>query len=91
MTITLSLCRPRAEYIVSKSGDGYNHTAVIDETIECSFDDQVGIHITFPDYWSYEICLLHMFHLGVTYDYRNDLQVLNRPNKFKDISVSGRN
>ena len=91
MTITFTLGRPRAEYIVSKSGPGYNHTAVIDETIQGSFPDQVGIHITFPDYWSNEICLLHMFHLGVMYDYRNDLKLLNKPTQFKGISVDGRN
>lgn len=91
MTITLTLSKPRAEYIVSKSGKGYNHIATLDETVESSFEDQVGIHITFPDYWSNEMCLLHMFHLGVMYDYNNDLKVLNKPNQFKGISVDGRN
>lgn len=89
MKITLTLSRPRAEYIVRKAGSDY--FAYIDESIKGSFGDQVGIHIEFKDYHSMEYNMLVMFHLGVLYDVQEDLKSLYKPTQFKDISVPGGN
>lgn len=88
MTITIITERSRAEHIKEDARGHY--TAELFEPKDKISADQLGVKLTFPDYFNADMAALIMFHVGVSYGLDKVIEFY-KPNKFKDISVDGRN
>lgn len=92
MTITIITDRTRAEHIKEDARGHY--TAELFEPKDKISPDQLGVKVTFPDYFNADMAALIMFHVGVSYGLDKGIAISVpsfKPDRFKDISVDGRN
>ena len=92
MTITIITERTRAEHIKEDARGHY--TAELFEPKDKISADQLGVKLTFPDYFNADMAALIMFHVGVSYGLDKGIAISVpsfKPDRFKDISVDGRN
>lgn len=94
MEITIITERERAEHIKEDARGHY--TAELFEPKDKISSDQLGVKVTFPEYFNADMAALIMFHVGVSYGLDKGMSLAipsYKPSQFKseDISVNGRN
>lgn len=88
MTITLVIDKERAEQIHAAKTIHYD--TELFEPEHKLFETQIGIKFTFPEYYSTDMVGLLIFHAGFNVGIDKGCQIY-KPDRFKDISVDGRN
>lgn len=91
MTITIITDKDRADSLL-KNAYGYYQAEQFDPEHKMS-SDQVGVRLTFPDYYNVDMISLLMFHNGIKHGIDKSIETIYKPDRFKsdNISVSGRN
>jgi hypothetical protein len=88
MTITLVIDKERAEQI--NKSESIHYTTELFEPEQKLSDSHIGIKFTFPDFYSTDMVSLLIFHAGFNVGLDKGCEIW-RPDRFKNISVDGRN
>jgi hypothetical protein len=88
MTITLVIDKQRAEQI--HSAKTIHYETELFEPEQKLLDSHIGIKFTFPDFYSTDMVSLLIFHAGFNVGLDKGCEIY-KPDRFKDISVDGRN
>jgi hypothetical protein len=88
MTITLIIEKERAEQI--HAAKSIHYSTELFEPEQKIIENHIGIKFTFLDFYTFDMAALLIFHAGFNVGLDKGCEIY-KPDRFKNISVDGRN